>query len=322
MKTIKYLMLILLYLLSNSAFGQLEMQGSQFIIDRTYLNPAFTGTDGFFNGNLHFQTNSLGQGQNSKDYGISAGGAIQIKSTKTAIGFNLVKNAFGNDSYTMGYGNFAYHLPLSEKVTLSSGASLGVQQFNINLIRLVTVQENDPALKNNIYSSKMGARWGLQTTIDKKYYAGVSFDNLLTFYTKKDDYYNQIPPTFRRINMYLIGGVDILYDSGLLFQPSILFINNFGGTSSIDINTMAVLDKRIGLGLGLRQDIEEFESVAIGGHAETYKRTIIRTMLRYQTPTAKNNLLKISYGFNFNPNTSAGLSKNSHELSLALSIFR
>lgn len=323
MKTIKYLTMLLLALASNSSIAQVEMHGSQYIIDKTYLNPAFTGTEASFSGNLHFQMNGMTQGSSANDYTFSAAGAIQIKNSKAALGFNLVKNAFGNDNYTMGYGNFVYHLPISENVSLSSGASLGVQQFNINLINLVAIQENDPALRNNVYSSNFEARLGLQTTINKKYYLGISFDNMLSFYSKKDDFFNQVPPTFRKINMYIMGGADIPYDSGLLFQPSILFINNFGGITSVDINAVATFDKRIGVGLGLRQDIEDFQSVAIGNDGKTYKQSIIRTLLRYHTPVGKNNnWVRIAYGFNFNPNAGVGLSRNSHEISLALSVFK
>jgi|GEM_PF-1178642 len=300
---------------ANTSFAQVEMQGSQFIFDKTYINPAFSGIGGGFNANLHYQLNDVGQ-QSGKSYTISAGANIALNQVKSGLGVNVVRNVFGNDSYTMGYGNYVYHLPVSSTTVLSSGVSLGIQQFDINLSGLTTVSQNDPLAARNIYSSKLDARFGLTGTFNNKFYVGASFDNILSLYTKKDDYYNQVPPTFRKINMYLIAGANLAYDSGMQVQPSILFIKNFGGITSIDANAILTFDNSISFGIGFRQRIEESQSVAINADDKSISQSILRPMIQYQVNKGKQSV-KIGYCYSFNAGNSINVgSKGSHDLTL------
>lgn len=300
---------------TNSSFAQVEMQGSQFLFDKTYVNPAFSGINGGFTGNLHYQLND-GSHQFGKSYTLSAGANVALKQVKSGLGINVVRNVFGSDSYTMGYGNYVYHLPVSATTVLSSGISLGIQQFDINLSDLTTVSQNDPLAARNIYSSKFDARFGVTGTFNNKFYMGVSFDNILSLYTRKDDYYNQIPPTFRKINMYLIGGANLLYDNGMQLQPSVLFMKNFGGITSLDVNAMVTFDRSIGFGVGFRQRVEESQSVALGAETKSYSQSILRPMIQYQL-NKLNQSIKIGYCYSFNAGNSLNVgSKGSHDLTL------
>lgn len=313
--------IIVIYILLISLFGvnksvaQMEMQGSQFIFDKTYINPAFSGINGGFNANLHYQLADAGQ-YSGKSYTLSAGASIALKQVKSALGANVVRNVFGNDSYTMGYANYVYHLPVSAETVLSSGISLGIQQFDINLSGLTTVDPNDPLATRNIYSSKLDARFGMTGTFSNKFYVGASFDNILSLYTKKDDYYNQVPPTFRKINMYLIAGANLVYDSGMQVQPSLLFIKNFGGVTSVDVNALLTFERSISFGIGFRQRIEQSQSVALDVNDQTISQSIIRPMIQYQLNKV-NRSLKIGYCYNFNAGNSMNVgSKGSHDITL------
>lgn len=315
-KILKYLLLPMLIVLArtNELKAQMELQGSQYIFDKTFINPAFSGTEGLAKANIQFRLN--GREQNlGKSYTLSAAGNVLLQKVKSSIGVNVVKSTFGNDSYTLGYINYVYHLPVSETTVLSSGISLGIQQFDINLLNLVTVQQNDPLAKTNVYSSKFDARFGLQATVDKKYYVGLSFDNILSLYTKKDDFYNQVPPTFRRINMYLIAGAKIDYDTGMQLKPSVLFMKNFGGITSVDINASFIFNGSVGFGIGFRQQIEEAQSVALGNDGQNLKQSLIRPMIQYDINSSKRNL-KIGYCYGFNASQSVGVSRETHDISL------
>lgn len=320
MKTyIKYLAPLLLLILSNRVFAQAEMQGSQFIFDHTYINPAFSGIGGKVNANLHFQLNDANQGI-GKSYTLSAGGNLQLDKIKSGIGVNVVKSVFGNDSYTIGYGNYVYHLPVSESTVLSSGISIGIQQFDINLSDLVTVQENDPLSGRNTYTSKFDARFGLVATINKKYYAGISFDNILAIYNNKDSYYYQVPPSFRKINMYIIGGITVDNSNDLLLQSNLLLMKTFGGLTALDLNALVTFNKGFGLGVGFRQQIEEMESVAVGKDGKTLSQSILRPMLQYTIHTAKQQQIKLGYCYSFNASRSVVTGRATHDISLVFNI--
>lgn len=318
-KYIKYIMSVAALLSSNLVFAQSEMQGSQFIFDPTYINPAFSGVSGKVNANLHFQLNDANQGI-GKSYTLSAGGNLALEKVKSGIGINVVKSVFGNDSYTIGYGNYVYHLPVSENTVLSSGISIGIQQFDINLSNLVTAQENDPLAGRNIYSSKFDARFGMVATFSKKYYAGISFDNILSLYTNKDSYYNQIPPTFRKINMYIIGGITVDNHNEMVLQSNLLLMKTFGGLTAIDLNAIVTFNQGIGLGMGFRQQIEEWESVGAGVQGKTFSQSILRPMLQYAIYTQQQQQIKVGYCYSFNAGRAAVASRATHDISLIFNI--
>ena len=302
---------------SNASKAQLEMQGSQFILDKTFINPAFMGTESQAMVDVQYQAISGGQGTGSKAYTLSVGGNINLPKVKSSIGINAVKNTFGNDSYTVGYGNYVYHLPVSETMVLSSSIGVGIQQFDINLSDLVTIKEGDPLAKRNIYSSKFDARFGVVGSINKKYYFGLSFDNILSLYTNKDSYSNQVPATFRKINMYAIVGANFEMPDFTL-SPTFLFIKNMGGVTSIDLNAQLVMKKALTFGIGFRQRIEEIQTIT-EDNGRSLTQSIIRPMLSYQLNNAKSSI-KFGYLYNFNTSRSMGINSGTHDISLAFII--
>ncbi|WP_165953099.1 PorP/SprF family type IX secretion system membrane protein [Pedobacter changchengzhani] len=317
---LKNMMMVALTIIISStvAKAQLEMQGSQFILDKTFINPAFMGTESQAMGNAQYQAVSGAQGSGAKAYTLSVGGNVNLPKVKSSIGFNAVKNTFGNDSYTVGYGNYVYHLPVSENMVLSSSIGIGVQQFDINLSDLVTVKDGDPLARRNIYSSKFDARFGIAGRINNKYYFGLSFDNILSLYTNKDSYSNQVPATFRKINLYAIMGANLPIQGNLMLTPTFLFIKNMGGITSIDVNAQILMNRSLAFGIGFRQRIEEVSTIT-EDNGRSLTQSIIRPMLSYQLNNAKNSI-KIGYLYNFNASSSVGLNVGTHDISLAFII--
>lgn len=322
MKTVlKNMMMVVITIIitTNIAKAQLELQGSQFLLDKTYINPAFMGTEGQATANIQYQAISGAQTSGAKAYTVSLGGNINLPKIKSAIGVNAVKNSFGNDGYTVVYGNYVYHLPVSQSMVLSSSLGIGVQQFNINVSDLVTIKENDPLAKRNIYSSKFDARFGVMGKVNNKYYFGLSFDNILSLYTNKDSYFNQVPPTFRKINMYVILGANVQTPNNFMFMPTFLFIKNMGGITSIDINGAVLMNKVLTLGIGFRQRIENLDVVS-ENEGESLTQSIIRPMFAYQINRAKNNF-KVGYCYNFNASKSSlGVNAATHDISISFNM--
>lgn len=315
----KILLIVVIAIITReNSRAQVEMQGSQFILDKTYINPAFMGADGRASANVQYQAVSGGQADAVKAYTISIGGNIALPKVKSSIGINAVKSSFGSDNYTVGYGNYAYHLPVSETMVLSSSVGIGVQQFDINLSDLVTVKQGDPLARRNIYSSKFDARFGIVGNVSNKYYFGLSFDNILSLYTNKDSYFNQIPPTFRKINMYVIAGANFVSENNFKLMPSILFIKNMGGITSVDVNASVLLKNALGLGIGFRQRIEELETIT-EDNGKSLTQSIIRPMLYYQLNNAKSNM-KIGYCYNFNAARSVGINAGTHDISITFNV--
>ncbi|HTN20786.1 MAG TPA: PorP/SprF family type IX secretion system membrane protein [Pelobium sp.] len=303
----------------NLLFAQEDLQGGQFIFDKTFINPAFSGLDNKLETDLHYQMLGGGQATNNA-YVISAGANIQLEKAKSGMGINVIRSTFGNDNYTVGYINYAYHLKVSEQTMLSSSLSLGIQQYDIDLSGAITSENNDPLAQSSVYNSRLNGRFGFLASIEKKYYFGASFDNIFSQYKNRDDFDNATPSAYRRISMYLLAGVNMQYDSGVVFNPSVLYISNFGGISYADLNLMLTLNNTVSFGLGFRQSLENSRSAeANSNNLKNFSRSLIRPMFQYQLNGKKDNL-KIGYCYNFNANRDVAIGHSSHDISLVFSL--
>lgn len=313
------LSLMLVVAKNSSLFAQEDLQGSQFIFDKTFVNPAFSGLNNKLDADIHYQMLG-GKQENNNAYVVSAGVNLLLEKAKSGIGFNLVRSAFGNDNYTIGYMNYAYHLKVSEQTTLSSSLSLGVQQYNINLVGAITAENNDPLAQSNFYSSRLNARFGFLASFSNKYYLGASFDNILSKYKNQEDFDKTTPLAYRSISMYLLGGVNLYYDSGISLHPNVLFISNFGGLSSVDVNVLLSFKKTVSFGLGFRQSLDESPSVGLNKKdVKGFSRSVVRPMFQYQVKSKQNNI-KIGYCYNFNANKTVAIAHSSHDISLIFSL--
>ncbi|HET8827897.1 MAG TPA: PorP/SprF family type IX secretion system membrane protein [Pelobium sp.] len=315
------LALVLAIVKNDLLLAQEDLQGSQFIFDKTFVNPAFSGLNNKLDADVHYQMLG-GKQENNNAYVVSAGVNLLLEKAKSGIGFNLVRSAFGNDNYTIGYMNYAYHLKVSEQTTLSSSLSLGVQQYNINLAGAITAESNDPLAQSNFYSSRLNARFGFLASFSDKYYLGASFDNILSKYKNQEDFDKTTPLAYRSISMYLLGGVNLYYDSGISIHPNVLLISNFGGLSSVDLNMLLGFNRTVSFGIGFRQSLDESLSPGLNKEdVKSFSRSLIRSIFQYQVKSKQNNI-RIGYCYNFNANKAIAIAHSSHDISLIFSLPR
>jgi len=311
-----FICLTIILLPSLSVFGQVDLQGSQYLFNKTYINPAFAGTEGALNANLFYQLNNSNSGTTQNSNTIA--GAIDglFPNNKSAYGISFIRNRFGNDTYTVANANYAYHLNLSQELVLSSGVGLGFQQFNIDLLNLQTVTPNDPVSANNVYSSKADAHAGLRMLYKSKYYAGLSFDNLLSVYTTRNDYENNVPQMFRKISMYAIAGANIDFPSNVNMKSSLLLMKTFGGLTAVEVSAMFELMHSLSLGASFRQNISYYTSNTAS--RDYLYQSILRPMIQYDI--SKKNNLRVGYCYSFNAGTTNNLNRGSNDFSIVYNI--
>ncbi|RYE27364.1 MAG: type IX secretion system membrane protein PorP/SprF [Sphingobacteriaceae bacterium] len=308
--------LTLIMLSCTNTYAQVDLQGSQYIFNKTYINPAFAGTEGTLNANLFYQMNNSNGGATANSGTAACAIDGLFPNNKSAYGFNFVRNRFGNDSYTVANANYAYHLDLSQDLTLSSGVGLGFQQFNIDLLNLQTVTANDPVSSNNVYSSKADAHAGLRMLYKSKYYAGLSFDNLLSVYTTRNDYENNVPQMFRKISMYAIAGANVDFPSSVNLKSSLLLMKTFGGLTAIEFSAMFEMMHSLSLGASFRQNISYFTTNTAS--RDYLYQSILRPMIQYNI-SRKNNL-RVGYCYSFNAGTTNNLNRGSNDFSIVYNI--
>lgn len=308
---------VVMLITSSVLFAQADLQQAQYLFNKIYINPAFAGTEGKVNANVFYQLNSSNAGASADSYNIAAAVDGLFPGEHSAYGVNLVRSRFGNDSYTTAYANYAYHLKLTEDLDLSSGLGMGFHQFDIDLSQLQSVTVGDPAAGNSVYSSKLDARAGIRMVFKSAFYAGVSFDNLLSVYSNKDDFKEDFPPAFRKINLYTVVGANIKLSYGNTFKPSFLFMKTFGGATAIELNALHDYANTFAFGLSLRREIRPLNSVNTNDHSV---QSILRPLLQYNV--SKKNNLKFAYCYSFNAGRPSGVSKGSHDLSVVFNVPR
>ncbi|POY34949.1 hypothetical protein C3K47_17760 [Solitalea longa] len=321
MKTLyNHLLRIVLFILlfHSAAWAQVEMQGSQFIFDKTYINPAFSGSSGLVDASTSLQLKEVSQNP-GKSYNICAAANFYLTKAKSGLGVNVNSLVFGSDHFTTAYINYAYHLQVSENINLSSGLSFGLQQYQIDLSNLATVNTSDPLANKNIYSSKMNARYGLAVYYQNNYYLGLSFDNILSFYTNKQDLENQIPPMFRKISMYLTGGGVIPINEVNKLEPSFLIMKTFSGMTTYDLNALATLTEGVDAGFGFRYLNELKTTTGNISNSQSSFRPMIRFRLNSNNGTQ---LFKVGYAYNFSVGREAAVNTGSHDISLLFNLVK
>ncbi|MEC3881265.1 PorP/SprF family type IX secretion system membrane protein [Parapedobacter sp. 10938] len=294
------------------AFGQAELQGSQYLFHKTYINPAYTGSLGDFSANMHFMMkDGVGNAKNSSTVSLAADAMLPGK--QLGLGLNLIRSRFGNDSYTTVYLNAAYHLHASDELIIASGIAAGFQQFDIDLSQLSVVSPGDPAAgEGNLYSSKVDLRAGIYASYLEKFYVGLSFDNLTSVYVNRADYEHYLPLEFRRLNLYFNAGARVAYDQGLMLRPSLLILKTFGGATTIEGGTFLDISRNFSLGVAFRYHSQAMSS--INDNQKRYAQNIIRPMLDINILKSGN--LRMSYGYNINANRPGNLSAAMHDFAL------
>lgn len=296
----------------NVALGQAELQGSQYLFHKTYINPAYTGSLGDFSANMHFMMkDGAGNAKNSSTVSLAADAMLPSK--RLGLGLNLIRSRFGNDSYTTLYLNAAYHLQASDELVIASGIAAGFQQFDIDLSQLSVVAPGDPAAREgNLYSSKVDLRAGVYLQYLQKFYVGLSFDNLTSIYVNRTDHQNYLPLEFRRLNLYFNAGARFEYDQGLMLRPSLLILKTFGGSTTIEGGTFLDISRYFALGVAFRYHSQAMSS--INEDRERYAQNIIRPMLDINILKSGN--LRMSYGYNINANRPGNISNAMHDFVL------
>src|SRR3546814_19040365 len=77
----------------HTAFGQAELQGSQYLFHKKYINPAYAGSLGDFSANMHFMMkDGAGNAKNSST--VSLASAARLPGTRLDLGPNLIRNPY------------------------------------------------------------------------------------------------------------------------------------------------------------------------------------------------------------------------------------
>lgn len=291
--------------------GQTDLLNSQYLFEKTFVTPANYSQEETLRTFMNYQTSS-GKARADKEYMFSLAANYKVNE-KSLVGINIVNSVFGPESSLFGYMNYTYNLKLTENSYLSNGFGFGFQQYRMNINGAEGVNPNDPLSGSNIYASKFDFRIGTTAVINKRTHFGVAFDNVLSRYNNQNERdVNYLPVSFRRINMTLMAGNKHKLDSDFDLHYEGLYTYNFGGLSTLDLNTGVLIGGLVGAGISYRRYMRTEES-------EILSSGVLRPFLSLNLDKNKNDF-KFNYAYGFAPNRVNMVGLTTHEFGFVYSI--
>lgn len=155
-RTLKLITLLVLgssLFLSESKAQQLP-QYTQYVFNNFGIHPALAGSEECITGRLAFRSQWVGFEGAPQTLHANIHTRIPRKIKGPNVGFHGVGGKVSTDatgplSRTMVYGAYAYHLPVSPKLTAAFGVYAGIQQKRLNVNEVTLSDGNDPLINDS-----------------------------------------------------------------------------------------------------------------------------------------------------------------------------
>ncbi|WP_051295801.1 PorP/SprF family type IX secretion system membrane protein [Eisenibacter elegans] len=287
-------------LLCYPLYAQQDPQFSLFLLNRQYLNPAYTGSE--YERNISLTHRSQWAGYNpSFDQGGAPVTQVLLASTRipllrSGIGLTVVNDAIGAQINREVQLSYAYHfkLPIAE---LSLGLSGGIQSRGLDFNRLRPVDNNDPIIGQ-----------GDASQILPDLHAGIYYKREQLFIGASVRHLNEPNYNFGfsdqqnllKRSAYLMAGYEFRLAYAWYLTPSALIKSDFSNFS-VDINAIAAY--------------QTYNTKFWGGFAYRYQDAF--SVIVGSDFAVGNNQMRLGYAFDYVPQGQVAKSPTSHEINVA-----
>lgn len=243
-----------------SVYGQQDAQFSQYMFNKSFINPAATGSDGL-NATMLYRNQWLSQPGAPKSYGIAVD--APVANNKVGIGLIFLNTTQGPLAFTRANANFSYKIKINDDSDFLFGLQAGVVQYGINTSSLITTDNisadatfNENNLRRIIPDFGLGLMYK-----SEKFYIGITIPHLLQ---SKIKFINEVVDTtgmnigtrntFAQIfrHYYTTAGVNININDDFKVQPAVLVRYVINAPIVADINTNVVYKDFLWAGAGYR----------------------------------------------------------------------
>lgn len=267
-----------------SAFAQQRPQYTQYVFNNYLLNPAVTGIENYTDVKVGYRSQWTGlQGAPVTSYVTlntpigtdfvegdatqfgSAGGGVNPYSrsyTQTymapashhGIGFMIISDKAGPITQTNIDATYAYHMGLSDHLSLAVGAAMGLYHANLDVSQLTFPDsQTDPAVTNgnsSLWKPDAGAGVWMYTS---SWYIGASVQQLipqtLNFGTTSSAIPGKIVPHF-----FFTTGVKVFLSDDVTAMPSVMVKVTNPVPPSFDLNMKLTFKDIFWLGAAYRRN--------------------------------------------------------------------
>lgn len=316
---VKHTLLLLLCLnwLLGKLLAQQDVQFSQYVFNGITVNPAYAGykEDWYFSSVYRHQWTTFPGAP--KTASASVDGLLSATQKQMGLGGQLAWDKLGPQEAIALYGSYAYRIQLEEEDTrrLCLGLSLGITQYGIDGSVLQPTDNNDPNIPTGkMVTYKPDARFGIYY-YTPTYYAGLSFMDLFAIGGQSNIYFNNntLATSFQKLmHMYLTAGCIWNVSDDWILKPSFLLKEDFKGPTSVDLNLLALLSKKLWVGGSYRTALNLWKKSAVNSSLD--KKGAASAVLQFFA-TEK---LRIGYSYDIVTSGLSGYQSGSHEISIGL----
>lgn len=242
------------------AIAQQDAQFSQYMFNKSLINPAATGADGL-NATLLYRNQWLNQPGAPKSFGIVVD--APVASNRVGLGLIVLSTSQGPLTFTRINTNYSFKINVGDAGGLYLGLQAGLVQYGIDRSALKTTTDAslDPAFAgNNLKRMIPDFGFGIMYK-SEKFYVGINVPHLLQSRIK---FINEVVDTsgmkmaertiFTQIfrHYYATAGVNINVNDDIQVQPSIMTRYVLNAPFAADINCNVTYKKMVWAGLGYR----------------------------------------------------------------------
>ena len=138
--------IISFFLINSIVVAQQDAQFSQYMFNKTLINPAAAGSEGI-NASALYRAQWVSVEGSPRSYGVIAETPFGRKRINTStreeysdmgLGLNVLTTTFGALNFSRIHGNYSYRITTSESSAIYLGMQAGVIQYNIDPNKLRT----------------------------------------------------------------------------------------------------------------------------------------------------------------------------------------
>lgn len=256
------LFLIISFCCCTLLFSQQEQQYSQYMLNQFALNPAIAGTEDFIDVILGGRTQWLGFESAPTTIFATAHMTLGKQYHQFhhrgehkgwhGVGLQAFKDQTGPISRTSFLVAYAYNIPISSEIRLSTGAYFGMKQWSTNREKWKNIDDQSDYL----FTTDLNSQALPDLHLGMSLYSPDFYVNFSAFSLLKND----LDVNFQEIDgeatlnrhYYLNGGIKLWLNDHVQITPSTMLKYMYGGPPSVDINTKLTHDDKFWYGFSYR----------------------------------------------------------------------
>lgn len=280
---------------TSTVFGQQDPLYSQYLLNQSMINPAYTGINDVFNATLFARNQWVGLEGAPQTNTLNA--SASIINNKVGVGLLVSRDAYGVNKNTEYQLMYSYKIDLLNGRSLSFGLQTGYIDYRYDYDNLV-LEQSDQALElvdAEVTKVNFGSGIFFKTN---QFYLGASVPRMLNMESRSANG----TTTVHQRHYYVSAGYVFDQFIALKFKPSALIKIVEGQPISVDLNASFLLLESLWVGATIRN----FNAVGINSQFEF------------------NDMFRLGYSFEYPLNAVGTNTFGTHELmfSVDLELFK